>query len=198
MNIIVLLGKSGSGKDSIQNLLINELKNYKKRNYEILTLTTSRPTRENEFEGNPYYFKTQEEFLKEIENSNFIEYRKYTTLFNGIQNDWYYGIHKDSFKNNYDYIIINTPKGLKEIKSNFPEANIISFYLNVKDEIREARAKLRGSFDQIEWNRRLIEDEKDFSNIKNEVDVILNNNKDNLDKVFTKIMLILNKNNFLN
>ena len=99
MNIIVLLGKSGSGKDSIQNLLINELKNYKKRNYEILTLTTSRPTRENEFEGNPYYFKTQEEFLKEIENSNFIEYRKYTTLFNGIQNDWYYGIHKDSFKN---------------------------------------------------------------------------------------------------
>ena len=51
MNIIVLLGKSGSGKDAMQNLLINYL-----NDFEIVKLTSTRPMRENEKQGDPYFF----------------------------------------------------------------------------------------------------------------------------------------------
>ena len=77
MNIIVLLGKSGSGKDAMQNLLINYFKKF-----EIVKLTSTRPMRENEKQGDPYFFTTKDNFLNNL--NNFIEYRKYTTLLNNF------------------------------------------------------------------------------------------------------------------
>ena len=88
MNIIVLLGKSGSGKDAMQNLLIDYFKKF-----EIVKLTSTRPMRENEKQGDPYFFTTKDNFLNNL--NNFIEYRKYTTLLKNVKDEWYYGVSKD-------------------------------------------------------------------------------------------------------
>ena len=44
----------------------------------------------------------------------------------------------------------------------------------MEDNIREQRAKLRGSFSQSEWDRRLKDDNKKFKNIK--YDYVIKNN----------------------
>lgn len=186
MNIIVLLGKSGSGKDAMQNLLINYL-----NDFEIVKLTSTRPMRENEKQGNPYFFTTKEDFLNNL--NNFIEYRKYKTLLNNVKDYWYYGINKHSLEEGKNYILINTIEGLNKIKEYFPNANIISFYLEVSDIVRTERAKSRGGFEEVEWNRRLEEDNNDFKNVLGEVDFIINNEEENLNLTFEKIKLILIK-----
>ena len=186
MNIIVLLGKSGSGKDAMQNLLINYL-----NNFEIVKLTSTRPMRENERQGDPYFFTTKENFLNNL--NNFIEYRKYTTLLNNVKDDWYYGVNKHSLEEGKNYILINAIEGLNKIKEYFPNAKIISFYLEVSDIVRTERAKSRGGFDEVEWNRRLEEDNNDFKNVLEKVDFIINNEEENLNLAFEKIKLILSK-----
>lgn len=164
---IVLIGKSGSGKDTIASLL------QKIFNYEFVTLTTSRPMRDYESENNPYIFVSKLEFEKLINENKLIEYRSYETLMNNVKDVWYYGIDKKSIKSNNNYVIVNVPKGLEVLKKEHND--IISFFINVDDELRTKRAMLRNNFDLTEWNRRLLADEIDFKNAHNECDFVVDN-----------------------
>ena len=55
MSIIVLIGRSGSGKSSIQKCL-------EKNGYEKVVMSTTRPKRDGEIEGGDYYFLSNEEW----------------------------------------------------------------------------------------------------------------------------------------
>lgn len=184
---IVLIGKSSSGKDLLSQLLKNHF------NYDFVILTTTRPKRGNESEGNPYYFLNNDEFEKLINENSLIEFRKYNTLLDNKKDIWYYGIDKNSIEKNKDYIITNTLEGLISLKDYFKDEKIISFYLNVDDCIRENRAKLRPSFDKIEWDRRVFEDQKDFKDVYKYCDYIIDNNNEDINIAFNNIIDIINK-----
>ena len=67
--VLVLSGPSGAGKSSLINAISDDIGDY----YFSIS-TTTRPMREGEVEGVHYHFVTQEEFKKDIEDNNFLEY----------------------------------------------------------------------------------------------------------------------------
>lgn len=171
-NLVVLVGESCAGKDSLAAILKEKL------NYNFIISHTSRPIRPNESEGNPYYFVTYDEFNKMANNNEFIEYRTYYTKTKDNKDDvWMYGIHKNSIDlDNNNYVSIVDLQGLKDLK-NFFNDNIISFYINVDEETRKKRCIQRGDYNEFEWTRRAIDDNDKFaySQVASEVDYIVPN-----------------------
>ena len=168
--ILVLVGKSSSGKDT----LMKELINY---NFQGVISTASRPIREKETANVDYYFVTMNEFIHKIENDDFIEYRTYDTKLNGNDEIWYYGTEKQSIDISVDSVLVLDVQGLRDIKKYFPEETIIGVYLHCPLKLRTERAKSRGSFCETEWNRRLLTDKKDFEEVYSEVQYVLNGAK---------------------
>ncbi len=67
--VLVLSGPSGAGKSSLLNEIINDIGEC----YFSIS-TTTRPIRAGEVDGVHYHFTTVEEFKKDIEAENFLEY----------------------------------------------------------------------------------------------------------------------------
>ena len=71
MSLIILMGKTASGKDTIQRELADTY------GYEQLMLSTDRPMRPGEEYGVQYNFRTSNELDKMIANGKMIECRAY-------------------------------------------------------------------------------------------------------------------------
>lgn len=184
--MLILCGKSGSGKDTIANYILENVQ--EDVSVRKIVSTTSRPMREGEVEGREYFFTNKENFLKEIENGSFIEYRSYNTLVDGVPDEWYYGTKKFEPGVNELIIAIKDLEGAKVLKDYCEEIHepCECILVEVPDSIREERAKKRGSFNQTEWDRRLKADAIDFSKEKQSqvVDrVVLNDGTHSLDAV---------------
>ena len=67
--LIVVSGPSGAGKDTICNMVVNEMKDTK-----ISISMTSREPRGKEIDGVDYYFVSKENFEERIANDEFLEY----------------------------------------------------------------------------------------------------------------------------
>ncbi len=148
--IRIYFGKSASGKDTF-------LKKSVKCGMKPIVSYTTRPKRVGEVEGVDYHFVTAEEFSK----LNLLEQRSYNVKVNGKDDTWYYGSPQvDPTK---DHVAVVDIKGLKLYIDTYGAENIEPIYVYTDDKVREDRAKLRGSFDQTEWNRRAVDDDKVFS-----------------------------------
>ena len=86
--LLILIGKSGSGKDAVMRELTAN------HDFERIVSTTTRPMRVGEQEGREYHYISKEQFLEGIEHGDFLEYRSYNTIFNGESDTWYYGSPK--------------------------------------------------------------------------------------------------------
>ena len=161
--LIVLLGRSCSGKDTICNELT-------KLEFHRIVTTTTRPMRDGEINGYTYNFVSDEEFQKKIDEDFFLEYKTYTVADGSV---WYYGSPKQDFYSDKDSIVILTPDGYRDfLKFNIPHKSIY-VYSNV-DTIKK-RLMARGD-NKDEAERRVAHDIKDFKGIENEVDYIVYNN----------------------
>lgn len=177
--IVVLYGKSASGKDTILQELLT-------KGFQPIISHTTRPMREGEVDGKDYHFISIKEFLKELGKDNFIETRSYDTLLMDMKETWHYGVHKDSIKeSDKDYITILDMEGLEQFIKYFNRDVIIPIGILASDETRKYRASRRGSFCEIEWNRRLEADDKDFTNFFDHK-VFLNEDKE-LDEIVEEI-----------
>jgi guanylate kinase len=167
--MIIIVGKSGSGKDSVVKKLTN-FYDYKK----IVTWTT-RPMRPKEMQDVTYHFTDEETFEEKIEEGFFAEWKKYES----IEGTWYYGTALlDLTTFNEDKIIILTPDGYRDIKDIIGK-DTLTVYLKSKNRILKSRLKKRGD-NPKEIKRRLGHDKKDFKSIEKEVDVVIENNKRDL------------------
>ena len=157
--ITILCGKSASGKDT----LLNELKN---NDFGTIISTTSRPIRDGEMNGREYNFVSKEQFIKDIKEDKFLEYRTYNTLVAGKPDTWYYGCPKktlDDLDPNKDYVIILDMKGTRDFVDYVGKDNCFVCFVSVDEDLRKSRAMSRGSFDETEWDRRAKDDEIKFS-----------------------------------
>lgn len=111
--LIVLSGPSGSGK----NTVCDEVKKNNKNIWESISMTSRKP-RKGEIDGKSYYFVTEEEFKKNIEDDNMLEYAKFAGN--------YYGTPKKNIQkhldNGEDVILVIEIQGALQIKQKISHA----------------------------------------------------------------------------
>lgn len=119
--------------------------------------------REGEVQDKDYHFIKKDDFLKSLENGEFLEYREYHTNVAGKPDTWYYGMTKAEVERVENPIVILDLQGAKAFQDYFGKENCITIYIHASDKTRQERAESRGSFDKTEWNRRLKDDNKVFN-----------------------------------
>lgn len=161
IKVIALFGKSGAGKDTIQNMMIEQNNNMHK----IVSYTT-RPPRENEVDGVDYHFLDENEFIIKIMRGDMLEH----TIFR----NWFYGTPIDSLDSTKTNIGVFNITGIRTLLQD-PRLEVHPVYVQVSDKTRLMRALSREQEpDCKEICRRFLTDEEDFEDIDFEYKVFNN------------------------
>lgn len=185
--LIIISGPSGVGKSTIRSRLVNENNNF----WYSISMTTRKPriiekTKKMEEHGKDYYFVSVEEFNKNIENDNFIEYAE---VYDGL----YYGTPKDKvfemLNNGYNVILEIDVQGAIIIKSKFKEAILIFIKPPTLEEL-EKRLRNRNSDSENIIIERLKKAEYEISFI-NEYDHIIESGSKEHD--YNEVLDIINQ-----
>lgn len=182
--MIVLIGKTSSGKDRVSNELV------KKHGYKKVMRYTTRPIRENEKDGDTYHYISTYDFCDKIKENFFCEWKDYLTT----SNLWYYGTAWEDMEDADDKtVIILPPDRYEEIKN--IGKNFTSIYIYANNETLKNRLERRGD-DKNEAKRRLENDNEDFKGVENMVDkIVYNNDGTNIDGVVKKILEFVGEKN---
>ncbi|KUJ90699.1 MAG: guanylate kinase [Thermoanaerobacter thermocopriae] len=176
--LIVLSGPSGAGKGTICKALMEKEKDLK-----LSISATTRPPRSGEIEGKNYFFKTEEEFEKMIENDSFLEWAKVY--------DHYYGTPKDFVLKNLDegndVVLEIDIQGALKIKEKFPEG-IFIFILPPSMEELKNRIKKRGTETEEEIIKRFKSAYEELNYVSRYNYVVIN---DSIEEAVEKIKAII-------
>ena len=170
-NLIYIMGKSASGKDTIFQKIKNRIY------VNTYVPYTTRPKRDGETNGIEYYFITREQFIELKNQGKVMENRDYNVINSKGEKDiWTYTtIDDEQWRKPGNFLSIGTLESynsiLKYIK-NHPEKNInlLPVYIKISEEERRRRAinrennQAKPNFEEME--RRLNADNIDFSDEK--------------------------------
>jgi guanylate kinase len=178
-NLIIISGPSGAGEDSIIKGLKEVLP------LDIVITTTTRDMRENEAQGNPYYFIPNNEFIKLIENDELFEYaQEYNGNFYGVtikelervsQSDKI-GLWKIEYQ------------GVITAKKKIP--NIKAIFINAPLETLETRIRKRENVDEGYVKERMNYT-KEWLKYKDIYDYEVINEEGKLDQAIEKVAKII-------
>ena len=178
--IIALMGKAGSGKDTIMKAL---LKQPAFQNAVPIISCTTRPKREYEKDGIDYHFLTKEQFTDKILSGDMLE----ATVFN----DWCYGTSLENLSKDKINIGVFNPEGAGLLRDR-DNIKLTLIYVEARDKDRLLRQLNRENDPNVhEIIRRYSADEMDFS--EEEIEYlepdcfIINNDGGSIDKIATTI-----------
>ena len=177
--LIVISAPSGAGKGTI----INELLKKYGENKWLSVSATSRLPRPGEKEGETYYYLTEEDFKKKIDEDFFLEYTNYAGNYYGTPKKYI----KEKLDQGIDVILIIEIEGASNIKKIVPEALMIFIMPpSLKELVR--RLKKRGT----ETNEKII---KRFHTAYKEINEVTKYNyvvvNDILDEAVEKVEAII-------
>ena len=178
--LIVISAPSGAGKTSIVHYL---LKNIPELDFSVSAC--SREKRENETDGEDYYFLGVEGFKNKISENAFLEWEQvyknqyYGTLSSEIERIWSEG--------NSVIFDVDVVGGLN-IKKQYPEECLSIFIMPPSLEVLQERLIARGSESEESLQKRLDKAEEEIAK-KQEFDSIILN--DNLDIACKKTMEVI-------
>lgn len=176
--MIILIGKTASGKDSVAHFLVNNC------GFNRIITYTTRPKRPYEKDGIQYHFITKENFLDKVAHGFFLEHKEYETSFG----TWYYGSAKEDYENAAkNTLIILTPSGYLDFLSLCKATPHTSIYLNVSEETIRKRLTHRGD-DNEEIERRIKSDNSDFAYVESMVDYVVCNENKSIENVAKEIV----------
>ena len=128
--LIVLSGPSGSGKTTV----CDEVKKNNSNIWESISMTSRKP-RKGEEDGKAYYFVSENEFEKNIEDDKMLEWAKFAGN--------YYGTPKESVQKHLDkgedVILVIEIQGALQIKKKLPQA---LFIFLLPPSMRELKRRL--------------------------------------------------------
>ena len=151
--LVILVGKAGSGKDTIANALVAQHSDI----MHFVVSCTTRPKRDNEIEDVTYHYITKEQFAEKVLNGDMLE----VTFFN----DWYYGAAFSDLVDGINVVIFD-PEGYECVYGN-KDLNLFGYYIDCPAKVRMMRQLQREQNPNVgEIVRRYATDEKDFADIK--------------------------------
>jgi guanylate kinase len=162
--LIVFSAASGAGKTTIVKEI---LKKFPQLVFSISA--TTRPKREIETDGVEYYFLSEEEFKKKIENNEFIEWEKFY--------DYYYGTLKSFITGNIEagkqVLLELDVKGALTIKRLYPYAHLVYISPPSFEELVN-RLRQRNTESESDFLKRIDRAKMELS-LKDQFDYIIEN-----------------------
>lgn len=163
--IVFIMGKSSSGKDTIFRMMRED----SNLNLKGVILYTTRPIRSGETDGVEYNFVSDEKANEMLNAGKVIEMRTYQTVYG----PWRYFTADDgqiNLKSGDRYIVIGTLEAYGDFVKYFGNEHILPIYIEVEDGIRLTRALDREKSQEkpkyAELCRRFLADCEDFSEEK--------------------------------
>lgn len=185
--IIVLLGASATGKDTVAKHISE------KYNIPIAVSYTTRPMRSNETQGVEYYFISDDEMHEKFKNGEVIEHTSYYIQSEDVSYT-YANVVGEFEKGDYILTILN-PHGLYQFNKSQYKDNLVSIMLNCDARVRLIRSLNRDENVNVkEVLDREIRDELDFIERRPKTDYEIDTNKpleevfNNIDKVIENIL----------
>ncbi|MCH8326257.1 MAG: guanylate kinase [Bacteroidetes bacterium] len=162
--LIVISAPSGTGKTTIIRQI---LKSFPEIIFSVSA--TTRIRREDEVEGKHYYFISEEEFKKKIENNEFVEWGKFY--------DYYYGTYKsiveDLINQGKSIILEIDVNGALNLKKIYPDAVLIYIVPPSIEELAR-RLKNRNTEGKSDLQKRVERATMELS-FKDEFDYLVEN-----------------------
>ena len=163
--VLVISSPSGAGKTTICKNIIEKV-----NNVSLSVSVTTRKKRKGEIEGKDYFFKTNEEFIQMMSNSQFIESAKVFGNF--------YGTLKaevlQKIEDGIDVLVDIDWQGTRKIEKHMPGDIVKIFILPPSIKEFEYRLGNRASENKEDFNKRMSEARKEISHY-NEYDFVIIN-----------------------
>lgn len=176
-NLLVVSGPSGVGKGTLVKRLVQ------KRNDVVESVScTTRAPREGELHGREYYFLDKKEFLRRVEENDFLEYDEHFGNYYGTPKSFV----RETLKEKSVILEIDVVGGLNAKKA-FPESLLVMIVPPSKETLFE-RLKGRNSETDEEIQNRLARLEYELSQ-KDKYDFIIVN--DDLETALAELEHIL-------
>lgn len=167
--LIILSGPSGVGKGTVRRYIMD--------NFDLpicysISMTT-RPQREKEVEGVDYYFVTPEEFQKNIDANNFLEWEEFVGNRYGTPKD-----KVEELRNQGKHVLLEIEvNGAGEVMSKVNDDRVISFFLMPPSlEALESRIRRRKTESENIIKERLDKGKKEMTMTAQYDYVVLNDN----------------------
>lgn len=178
--LVVLSGPSGVGKDSVVQRLME-----RDTNFHFVVTATTRPPRSNETHGVDYFFLSEGEFARMIEQGELLEH--------ALVHDNYKGVPKqqvrDALNSGKDVIMRVDPQGAATLRQIVPNAVFI-FLMAESEQALAERLQNRRSETGDELALRLAVARDELKRIE-EFDYCVVNHEDRLEETVEKIMCIV-------
>lgn len=188
--LIVLTGKTASGKDTIMKHLLNSFPHYQR-----VISTTSRTPRPGEKDGIDYKFVSVDQFKEKIDHGQLLEYVQYGGNFYGTEKTelekikqsgliWRIdpsraGEARDFIKRSY----------AKDLAKQLIE-KVVVFYITTSDEVILERLKRR-NLTESEIEKRMSDDAQIWQENKDNYDHLIENVPGKLDQTIDKIITVI-------
>ena len=167
--IIVLLGASGSGKSTLEHELATH------HGFEKIISYTTRQPRNNEENGKDYWFIVNDTFREIMNRDLFAEHDEYS------QNRLYGTLKSDYVDGNK--VVVLTPNGLRQLKKNCPNEDILTVLVEASLGTRVKRYIDRCGVDKFNFDdkneiaSRVERDYSMFLGLEKEVDLVIHNDE---------------------
>ena len=175
--LFVISGSSGVGKGTVINEFLRRHSDFK-----LSISCTTRGKREGEEHGVNYFFLSQEEFKKCVENNEFLEWAEFSGNCYGTKKEFVeYCLSKGE-----NLIIEIDTKGALNVKKIMPEATLIFI---APPSVEELEARLRGRHTETEEaiQKRLASIKSEIENSKQYDYVVVNDTVENAVKKIEEI-----------
>jgi len=185
--LVVISAPSGAGKTSIIDGILEK----NKHDYQYSVSATSRPPRKGEINGIDYYFITEEEFKRKIENNEFIEWAQV--------HNYYYGTLREKVETllaKHHVIILDLDVcGGRSIREKYPQTSLLIFIAPPSRKVLLERLRTRGTDSEVEIQKRLTRYPEEMGQAQFYDHIIVNEVLNDTIDVIEKLIVEANKKN---
>ena len=181
--LFVISAPSGTGKTSlIRKVLLEKLASKTK----LGVSCTTRERRADEEGGVAYFFLTEQEFKKRIQDDAFLEYAEVFGNLYGTPKDWVVS----TISNGFDVILELDVQGALQVKNSYPDAKTIFIIPTSYEDLRNRLVK-RGQDSEETIEKRLSEAKQEIISGK-DFDYLITNDDFDLAFIDLKYAMYLN------